>query len=256
MSQRTSMFGVQVTTAGSMGEVLDTIDASIASGEHSYVCSADVHALMECQSEPEVRCVYNAAGIVAPDGMPLVRLLHGSGYPAADRVCGPDLLPQLFARSESRNDRHCLYGSTERTLARLRQALERQYPQARIVGTSSPPFRAMTQEEESAIVNLINDADPHIVWVGLCAPNRDRWMTAHRDALSAPVVIGVGTAFDIIAGIVQRTPPILRRTGCEWMCRVAKEPRRLWKHNLKSNSQFAMMVFGEKMHLLKHRLDA
>jgi N-acetylglucosaminyldiphosphoundecaprenol N-acetyl-beta-D-mannosaminyltransferase len=193
MSQRTSMFGVQVTTAGSMGEVLDTIDASIASGEHSYVCSADVHALMECQSEPEVRCVYNAAGIVAPDGMPLVRLLHGSGYPAADRVCGPDLLPQLFARSESRNDRHCLYGSTERTLARLRQALERQYPQARIVGTSSPPFRAMTQEEESAIVNLINDADPHIVWVGLCAPNRDRWMTAHRDALSAPVVIGVGT---------------------------------------------------------------
>src|SRR5260221_14244272 len=150
MSQRTSMFGVQVTTAGSMGEVLDTIDASIASGEHSYVCSADVHALMECQSEPEVRCVYNAAGIVAPDGMPLVRLLHGSGYPAADRVCGPDLLPQLFARSESRNDRHCLYGSTQGTLARLRQALERQYPQARHWGASPPLFPPRTPPRRRA----------------------------------------------------------------------------------------------------------
>jgi len=252
---RPLVLGVPVS-ALTMNEAITTIGDWIANGERHYVCTLDVHALMESQSAPDVRDVYRSAAMVTPDGMPLVWLLHRSGHRAADRICGPDLMPALFLQSQQHGYRHFLYGSTETTLARLQQELNRTFPGARIVGSYSPPFRTLTRDEEDDVDRLVNVADPDIVWVGLGAPKQDRWMAAHRGALKAPVLIGVGAAFDMIAGTVKRAPRFLRRTGCEWMYRVAQEPSRLTKRYLHSNSRFVIRVIGERLHFRRHAADA
>jgi N-acetylglucosaminyldiphosphoundecaprenol N-acetyl-beta-D-mannosaminyltransferase len=211
---------------------------------------------MESQSAPDVLNIYRSAAMVTPDGMPLVWLLHRSGYRAAERICGPDLMPAIFRHSQLRGYRHFLYGSSETTLSLLQEKLSRNFPGARIVGRYSPPYRALTRQEEREVDRAVNAADPDIVWVGLGAPKQDRWMAAHRRALNAPVLIGVGAAFDLLAGRVTRAPRFLQRTGCEWMFRIAQEPRRLSRRYLESNSKFALMLIGEKLGLTKHQADA
>ena len=255
MHPRPQVLGVPVSVL-TLNEALTTIDQWIAQGEPNYVCTLDVHALMESQSTPDVRNIYRSAAMVTPDGMPLVWLLHRSGYPAADRICGPDLMPAVFRHSQGRGYRHFLYGSSETTLSLLQEKLGHNFPGARIVGCYSPPYRALTREEEREVDRAVNAADPDIVWVGLGAPKQDRWMAAHRPALKAPVLIGVGAAFDMLAGRVTRAPRFLQRTGCEWMFRIAQEPRRLSRRYLESNSKFAMMLIGEKLGLTKHQADA
>ena len=255
MHPRLQVLGVPVSVL-TFDQAVATIDGWIARGEHKYVCTLDVHALMESQSAPEVGNIYRSAAMVTPDGMPLVWLQHRSGYRTAERICGPDLMPAVFHHSQERGYRHFLYGSSDTTLSLLQEKLGRKFPGAKIVGSYSPPYRALTREEEREVDRLVNAADPDIVWVGLGAPKQDRWMAAHRGALKAPVLIGVGAAFDILAGRVKRAPRFLQRTGCEWMFRIAQEPRRLSKRYLESNSKFAVMLIGEKLGLTKHQADA
>jgi N-acetylglucosaminyldiphosphoundecaprenol N-acetyl-beta-D-mannosaminyltransferase len=234
-----------------LDDVLSAVDQWVARGERRYICTVDVHALMESQAASDVREAYNGAGIVTPDGVPLVWLLHRKGYAQAERVCGPDLMPALFRFSERRGYRHFLYGSSEQTLRALVSNLQAQYPEASIVGTFSPPFRDLSEAESAEVERRINEADPDIVWVGLGAPRQDRWMAAHRPNLRAPVLIGVGAAFDMLAGTVKRAPPFLRHTGCEWLYRLYQEPRRLWRRYLRANTQFLKLVFAEQSGLRK-----
>jgi N-acetylglucosaminyldiphosphoundecaprenol N-acetyl-beta-D-mannosaminyltransferase len=165
-------------------------------------------------------------------------------------------MPALFRHSQWHGHRHFLYGSSDTTLSLLQEELSRNFPGAKIVGSYSPPYRALTREEEREVDRVVNAADPDIVWVGLGAPKQDRWMAAHRGTLKASVLIGVGAAFDMLAGTVTRAPRFLQRTGCEWMFRLAQEPRRLSRRYLESNSKFAMMLIGEKLHLTKRNADA
>ncbi len=255
LHHRASVLGVPVS-ALTMKEALGAIDAWIVRRERTYVCTLDVHALVESQSAPDVHRIYQSAGLVAADGMPLVWLLHRKGHPAAERICGPDLMPALFAASEQLGYRHFLYGSTEATLSRLRGELNRRYPRAQIVGSYSPPFRPLSQEEERDVDRLLNEAAPDIVWVGLGAPKQERWMCARRPSLNAPVLIGVGAAFDMMAGTVRRAPRFLHHTGCEWMFRLIQEPKRLAKRYLTSNSRFAFMLIQERLHLMTHQPDS
>lgn len=245
MHPRPEVLGVPVSVL-TMDAALAAIDGWIRGGERMYVCTIDVHALVESRSAPDVRDIYRSAAIAAPDGMPLVWLLRRSGYPAAERICGPDLMPAVFQQSQSRGYRHFLYGSSEETLLLLQQKLNRKFPGARIVGHHSPPFRPLTREEERDVDQRVNAADPDIVWVGLGAPKQDRWIAAHRDALNAPLLIGVGAAFDMIAGRVKRAPRLVQRTGCEWMFRMVQEPRRLSARYVRSNFRFAMMLAGQR----------
>ncbi|MEA2918662.1 MAG: N-acetylglucosaminyldiphosphoundecaprenol N-acetyl-beta-D-mannosaminyltransferase [Bradyrhizobium sp.] len=246
---RANVLGVSVS-ALTMEEALETIHDWIVRREQNYVCTLDVHALVESRSALDIHEIYQHAGMVAADGMPLVWLLRRRGYPAAERVCGPDLMPALFRASEQLGYRHFLYGSTETTLVRLQAELNRQFPKANIVGSYSPPFRALAPEEERHVDELLNSAAPDIVWVGLGAPKQERWMAARRPSLDAPVLIGVGAAFDMFAGTVKRAPPMLRQTGCEWMFRLSQEPKRLARRYLQSNSKFVMLLIQERLHSL------
>lgn len=240
---RTDIFGVPLQPF-SMLEMLDAVDSWIERGARRFICTLDVHALMESQADEEVRRIYSTSVAVA-DGMPIVWLLRRRGCSRAERICGPDLMPAVFRRSQERGYRHFLYGSSEDTLARLQDRLHRDFCGATIVGTCSPPFRNLSETEDAAVTRMLNEANPDIIWVGLGAPKQDRWMAAHREVLRAPVLIGVGAAFDMMAGAVHRAPRVFQRTGCEWIFRLVQEPRRLGKRYLKSNSRFAVKVVGD-----------
>jgi N-acetylglucosaminyldiphosphoundecaprenol N-acetyl-beta-D-mannosaminyltransferase len=235
----------------SLDELLQIMDRWIADKERHYVCTLDVHALMESQNASDIRQIYGAASVVTPDGMPLVWLLRRAGHAAAGRTCGPDLMPAMFDHSQRTGTRHFLYGSTAKTLALLAANLHRKYPSAGIVGSHSPPFRDLLPGEDVEIADLINAADADIVWVGLGAPKQDRWMAAYRPRLCAPVLVGVGAAFDMLAGNVRRAPRFIQRSGFEWAFRVLLEPRRLWRRYAESNSRFALMLLQERFHPLR-----
>jgi N-acetylglucosaminyldiphosphoundecaprenol N-acetyl-beta-D-mannosaminyltransferase len=234
-------------SALSLDEFTTIIDRWILKRERHYVCTLDVHALMESQSAADVLEIYHSASIVTPDGMPLVWLLKRAGYAHADRICGPDLMPAVFDRSQRTGHRHFLYGSTPATLALLQSSLARRYPNAKVVGAYSPPFRELQPSEQQEIIDQINAAEADIIWVGLGAPKQDRWMGRFRPRLNAPILIGVGAAFDMLAGTITRAPPIIQRSGFEWVFRLLQEPRRLWRRYLESNSRFVVMLLYEKL---------
>jgi N-acetylglucosaminyldiphosphoundecaprenol N-acetyl-beta-D-mannosaminyltransferase len=243
---RGNILGIPVG-ALTMLQTLSTVDQWIAERQRRYVCTIDVHALMESHKACDLQEIYRRASLAVPDGMPLVWLLRRRGHPHAERLCGPDLMPALFALSERRGYRHFLYGSSPQTLGLLERALRDKFPRARVAGSFSPPFRPLTAEEKGEVNRLINRASPDIIWVGLGAPKQDRWMAEHRPDLEAPVLIGVGGAFEMMAGKVRRAPVIMRKTGCEWMFRLGQEPRRLARRYLGSHSAFILRLIEEKL---------
>ena len=216
------------------------------------MCVTGVHGVMESQYNPRILDIHNAAGMVTPDGMPLVWLLKMEGQRHADRVYGPDLMALVFERSRASGHRHFLYGSSEETLRLLRANLERRYPGCRIVGTHAPPFRPLTPEEDAEIVRTIDASGADIVWVGLSTPKQELWMAEHRPKLAAPVLIGVGAAFDFHAGLKKQAPRLIQRSGFEWLFRLASEPRRLWKRYAVNNPAFVVRVLGQKTNLLRY----
>ena len=254
MAERLNVLGVGVS-AINMATALATIEGWIASRKRHYVCVTGVHGVMESRRDPELRHIHNSAGMVTPDGMPLVWLLWASGHRSVDRVYGPDLMLAVLERSVERGCRHFLYGASEATLARLQANLHARFPGLDIVGTYSPPFRPLTVNEDAAVVEMINAARPDVVWVGLSTPKQERWMAAHRDCLEAPVLVGVGAAFDFHAGVVRQAPRFIQRSGFEWLFRLTMEPRRLWRRYLRNNPAFLVCLAGQKLGFRRYSLE-
>ena len=210
--------------------------------ERHYVCVTSVHGVMECQRDPELRGIFNGSGLTTPDGMPLVWLGRLAGFRHMDRVYGPDLMLALCERSAERGYRHFFYGGASGVPDRLSERLRRRMPELKVVGTHSPPFRPLTAAEREEALGMINGARPDVIWVGLSTPKQERWMAANAARLEAPVVIGVGAAFDFLSGGVRQAPRWLQRSGLEWLFRLGQEPRRLWRRYLINNPLFLVNV--------------
>jgi N-acetylglucosaminyldiphosphoundecaprenol N-acetyl-beta-D-mannosaminyltransferase len=245
---RLDVLGVQVSAAD-IPIAIDEIDRWVRQGHHGYVTLTGVHGIMEAVRDEKIRRVHNSAGLVLPDGMPLVWLLWHGGFKFADRVCGPDLMPALFDHSQQTGYRHFLYGATPRTLDLLQGNLKRQFPAAEIVGAHAPPLRPAGADEDEAVIETINASEADIIWVGLSTPKQELWMARHRDRLLAPVLIGVGAAFDFHAELVRQAPRWLQRTGLEWAFRMAMEPRRLARRYLRNNPAFLAHIAVERLGL-------
>jgi N-acetylglucosaminyldiphosphoundecaprenol N-acetyl-beta-D-mannosaminyltransferase len=234
---RANILGIGVSAIDS-AKALDAITGWIARGEANYVCVTGVHGLMESQRDASLRRIHNRAGLVTPDGMPLVWLSRLKGYQGVKRVYGPDLMLECCALSVGKGYRHFLYGGQEGVPELLAQRLRHRFPGLVITGWHSPPFRTLSSEEDEAIVRRINDAGADIVWVGLSTPKQERWMSEHLGRLQAPVMIGVGAAFDFHAGLKRQAPRWMRQSGLEWLFRLMMEPRRLWRRYLINNPLF------------------
>jgi N-acetylglucosaminyldiphosphoundecaprenol N-acetyl-beta-D-mannosaminyltransferase len=251
---RVNVLGVGIS-AINMRTAVSKIDDWVRRRERHYVCVRDVHGVMECQRDPEFRRIHNSAGLVTPDGMPLVWLLRRAGYRDVDRVYGPDLMLALFERYSNGTCRHFFYGSTDDVVGKLREKLQARFPGTSIVGSFSPPFRPLTPSEDNEAVRMINGSGADIVWVGLGTPKQERWMGEHRARLTAPVLISVGAAFAIHAGVLRQAPYFIQRSGFEWLYRLIVEPRRLWRRYLKNNPAFVLRTVEQRLGLKQYSMD-
>jgi N-acetylglucosaminyldiphosphoundecaprenol N-acetyl-beta-D-mannosaminyltransferase len=251
---RVNILGVGVS-AVTREMVLQTIDGWIDRCDPHYVCVTGVHGVIESRRDEELRRIHNAAGLVTPDGMPLVWLSHLKGYPHVERGYGPNLMLAICEYSVEQGYRHYFYGGAEGVPQQLANNLRQRYPGLQVAGTYSPPFRPLTAEEDQEVVQMINESDPDIVWIGLSTPKQERWMAAHVGRLNAPVLLGVGAAFDFHTGRKPQAPAWMQRSGLEWLFRLMTEPRRLWKRYLINNPLFVTLVLLQALGLRKYSLE-
>jgi N-acetylglucosaminyldiphosphoundecaprenol N-acetyl-beta-D-mannosaminyltransferase len=239
-----NILGVNVS-AITLYDATAVLESWIRNGTQRYACITGVHGIMETRRDPELRRIHNDAGLVTPDGMPLVWMSHRLGFRGVERVYGPDLMQTMTGLSARRGYRNFYYGGREGIADRLKEVLTRKHPGLRVVGTLSPPFHPLTPEENEAIVHRINATHPDIVWVGLSTPKQERWMAAHRQRIRAPVLVGVGAAFDFLSGDKRQAPAWMQRGGLEWLFRMASEPRRLAGRYLRNNPAFVYQALRQ-----------
>lgn len=229
-------------SAINMDDARSLIEDAISRKCKKYICVCPVSTIMECKRNEKALASVNSADLVTPDGMPTVWLGRMRGYKCIKRVYGPELMQDICNASVKKSYKNYFYGSAENVLDRLGKSLLKQYDGLIISGMYSPPFRQLTVEEDERMIEDINRNNPDIIWVGLGSPKQDLWMYEHRNRINAPVMIGVGAAFDFLAGVKPQAPRWIRNNGFEWLFRLVTEPRRLWRRYLVDNFLFIYYV--------------
>jgi len=212
-----------------------------------FIAVTGMHGVVESQRDSSFKQILNSADLVVPDGMPLVWLGRRQGHSLKHRVTGPELMA-AFCQTTGSRYRHIFYGGAAGLAADLARILSQRHG-LRVVGTCSPPFRTLTEQEDKDLLAQIEEAAPDVLWVGLGTPKQERWMYDHQDKLSVPVMVGVGAAFDFVTARVKRAPGWMQENGLEWLFRLAQEPRRLWRRYLIYGSVFAWNVSLELLGL-------
>jgi N-acetylglucosaminyldiphosphoundecaprenol N-acetyl-beta-D-mannosaminyltransferase len=241
---RTDILGVAVSSI-TADDAVATMERWIEERSRHYVCVTGVHGVMESRRDERLRLIHNAAGMVTPDGMPLVWLSRLFGKSRTQRVYGPDLMRKMTEVSARRGYRQFYYGGAEGVAEKLKQSLIAAHPGLEVAGMLCPPFRELTKQEDQAVIDAINAARPDIVWVGLSTPQQEFWMARHLGRIEAPVMVGVGAAFDFLAGTKRQAPPWMQRNGLEWLFRLSSEPRRLWRRYAYIVPGFMCLAVGE-----------
>jgi len=206
------------------------------------VVHANAFSLVTAQEDTSYQKALQTIDLSVPDGMPVVWLLRKAGQKESGRVYGPDLMDRLCRRAEAEGWRCYLFGGSPGVPELVRDALCAKFPTLRIVGTFSPPYRSLTEEEDEVIINAINAERPDIVWVALGGPKQDLWMADHRHRINASVMHGVGAAFDFLAGRIPQAPRWMMSAGLEWLFRLLAEPLRLWQRYTVKNAKFLYFV--------------
>lgn len=235
VTERLPVVGTAIS-ATSYREVLELLQTGRAD-RATVVAVCNVHSVMSARRDPALRSALAMADVATPDGMPLVwalRWLYGLDQ---QRVYGPELMRRALLE-EGADLRHFLYGSSEATLERLRAAISSEAPKARIVGSLSPPFRTLTDAELADHARVIRQSGAGVVWVGLGMPKQELWMHRIADRMPGVALVGVGAAFDFLAGTIRQAPQWTQRAGLEWLFRLTQEPRRLWRRYVWNNPAF------------------
>ncbi|MDR3572907.1 MAG: WecB/TagA/CpsF family glycosyltransferase [Anaerolineaceae bacterium] len=252
--ERGNILGVGVS-AINMQQALDSIDQWVRIRSPHYVCVTPAHTVMDCYRSFDLRQIYNCSGLTTPDGMAIVWLLKWQGFRKVERVYGPDLLQAVCQQSLTHGYSHYFYGGAPGVAESLTQKLVQKYHGLRIAGIECPPFRELTSEEDEAIIDKICAANPDIVWIGIGSPRQERWMVNHLEKVKAPVMIGIGAAFDFVSGNKPQAPLWMQRSGLEWFFRLANEPRRLWRRYLLNYPQFVVLVLLQMMKLKRYPMN-
>ncbi len=210
-----------------------------------YVAVTGMHGVAEARQDSRFRKVLNAADLVVPDGMPLVWLGRWHRYPLRRRVTGSELM-ETFCRETGPRYRHFFYGGAPGVAEELASVLQQRHGIS-VAGTHAPPFRPLSAQEEREVARQVERAAPDVLWVGLSTPKQERWMYEHRGRLKVPVMLGVGAAFDMHTGRLERAPVWMQDRGLEWLFRLLVEPQRLWRRYLVVIPKAAWCVCRELM---------
>lgn len=247
-----AILGTRVDGTNYAGAVQQITDWA-RQGEARYVCVSTVHMVMEGYDDPAYQAIVNAGDLVTSDGMPLVWGLRKLGVGHARRVYGPDLTPLVCERAAAEGIPVGFYGSSPEVLETMVARLWDRYPNLDVVYRCSPPYRPLTAGEREGEIEDIRRSGARIVFVGLGCPKQERWMHERRDELDA-VLVGVGAAFDYIAGLKSQAPRPVQALGLEWLFRMVTEPRRLWRRYLYHNPRFIGLFAAQLVHM--HRKEA
>lgn len=244
MRETVAVLGVPVDRL-TMSQALDRIEAFIAEGGFHQVATANTDFIVRARRDPELLAILRECEMVVADGMPLVRASRWLGSPLPERVTGADMVPALAALSAERGYRLFLLGGREEALQGAQARLERDYPDIRIVGCISPPFAHIVEMDNATILSAIESAHPDILLVAFGNPKQEKWLRMHRHRLAVPVCIGVGGTFEFLAGTMPRAPRWMQRTGLEWLHRLIREPKRMWRRYGTDLIHFARLVVPE-----------
>jgi N-acetylglucosaminyldiphosphoundecaprenol N-acetyl-beta-D-mannosaminyltransferase len=234
---------------------LQAVERALEEKRKGYICVTGVHGVSEAQNDSDFRRILNQAFLNTPDGMPMVWMGRLQGIKDMDRVYGPDLMLRVCEMSARRGFSHFFYGGAEGVAEELSQRLHQKFPGLKVVGTYTPPFRPLSEQEEKDLAALVGRLKPDIIWVGLSTPKQERFMASHWQNLDATLFFGVGAAFDFHAGRVRQAPRWMQRSGLEWFFRLCCEPRRLWRRYLKNNPLFIFRAFCQLTGLKRYSLD-
>ncbi len=245
MKQTYPLVGTEVS-ATTFGGALDAFEATIEAEERTYACFCTVNMLMQARQDKGLRTAVDEAGLVVPDGMPLVRMGKKRAQEPVGRVRAADFVDALAKRSQHTGHRHYFYGGAEGVPDAMAEKLQQRYSDLQVAGTYSPPFRPLTKKEDEEVVQRINKTNPDVVWVGLGCPKQEKWMNDHLGRIEAPIMAGVGAAFDFISGNKPDVPAPFKE-NFEWLWRFMTEPRRLWPRVIKEGPQFLTLLAKEEL---------
>jgi N-acetylglucosaminyldiphosphoundecaprenol N-acetyl-beta-D-mannosaminyltransferase len=221
--------------------------------ESRMVCCANVHMTMLAYDRPDFKALLNTADLVTPDGMPLVWTLRWMGFSQQSRVYGPTLTVKLLSLLAGADVPIGFFGSTPAVLAQLQKRVREMHPSIKIAYAYSPPFHLLETHEKKAIINQINQSGARVIFVGLGCPKQEKWMYENLGKVEA-VMLGVGAAFDFIAGTKKQAPAWIQKLGLEWLFRLSQEPYRLWRRYFLANPRFLFLIFREILHVKAGRL--
>lgn len=220
-----------------MKELLAFVCNNINKLKGKYICVSNVHTTVTAFEDENYRNVQNSAILAIPDGSPLSKVGRKRGYKNMERITGPDFMEEILKISNEKGYTHYFYGTTDETLNKMKSIILEKYPNIKIVGMYSPPFRELSKEEDQEIINNINAVNPDFVWVALGAPKQEIWMYNHKDKIKG-LMVGVGAAFAFIAGNIKRAPKWMQKLQLEWLYRLLQEPKRLFKRYWHTNTRF------------------
>lgn len=240
VSQKQMIFSTCIST-GKFQDFVDQILRFPETANSSYVVFANVHMIVECYKNKETCAAVNNADLVAPDGKPLSVFLNVFQGLDQEKISGPDLFPILLEQAALRGLTVFFYGSTNAILEKVALRAQKEFPNLKIAGTYAPPFRPLNEDENQAIIKVINQASPHFVFVALGCPKQEKWMAENNHKIHS-CMLGVGQALLVYAGELKRAPKWLQNLGFEWAYRLCSEPRRLWRRYLQTNTIFILLT--------------
>lgn len=235
-----NILGVNINVTN-MEDTVKVITENLDDIKGDYICVSNVHTTVMSYEDECYRDIQNSGFMALPDGKPLSVISKKRGFSKAERVTGPDLMEEIFKISEEKGYSHYFYGSTQETLDNLKEKLNKKYPNIKIVGMYSPPFRKLTEEESKEIEVNINSIKPDFIWVGLGAPKQEIWMSEHKDKVNG-LMVGVGAGFDYYAGNISRAPKWMQNMSLEWLYRLMQDPKRLFRRYFFTNLKFIKLV--------------
>ena len=231
-----NILGVNIA-AINMEWLVEYLDKNLSDIKGDYICVSNVHTTVTSYEDESYCAVQNGGLMAIPDGGPLSTVGRRRGCKNMARTTGPSLMGEIFKISAKKGYRHYFYGSKQETLELLEKKLKENYPGIKIAGMYSPPFRPLTEEEDKAVIERINEANPDFVWIGLGAPKQEKWMAAHQGKIDG-LMLGVGAGFDYYAENIKRAPMWMQKHNLEWVYRLVQDPKRLFKRYWSTNTKF------------------
>jgi len=243
--------GVDVDAVNIENVVIEA-DNQINTSKKGYITVTGVHGIMESQRSEYVKSAHKNAWVVVPDGMPLVYIGRIRGHKNMRRCFGPDLMYALLEHSVKNRYTHFFYGGKDGVAQLLKQKLEQKIPGLQVIGTYTPPFRPLNDQEKNELIETVSQLKPHFIWVGMSTPKQELFMIEYLPLLDTNIMVGVGAAFDYHTDQLKRAPKWMQTLALEWLFRLIMEPKRLWRRYLVNNPLFLVKLIFQVTGLRKY----